>query len=112
MPLAPLYTVPRNSQDWSNWSFNNADSHLRVINAVFSKFQLQLPYFSVDPIPWNSLSDWLRNHQQMHNDIDGLLNVDSSDFTLPNFHDEEQMEAFIFSHADEHRSWEDFLGID
>ena len=111
MSLASLYSVPESPGDWHVWSFANADSHLRIIQAIFAQQKQELPYLSVDPIPWDSLSDWLRNHQQMHNDMDGVLDIQSSDFTIPSFRDRADMEAFILAHADEHRSAEQALGL-
>jgi|SRR5215469_3921898 len=111
MPLANLYSIPRSPQDWNNWSFNNADSHRRIIEAIFNKSKLQLNYLITDPIPFQAIEDWLRNHQQMHNEMDSVLNIDSSDLTIPQFNDPLQMEIFIFSHADEHKTAEDLLGI-
>ena len=111
MPLASLYTLPETREDWNNWSFANADSHLRIIQAIQAQQNTPLPYYSVDPIPWESMSDWLRNHQQMHNDMDAQLNIESSDYTVPDFRDRASMLAFILAHADEHRDAEGRLGL-
>lgn len=111
MPIANLYTIPQDKIDWSQWSFSNADSHRRIIEAIYNKFKISLGYYVVDPIPFESLPDWLRNHQQMHNEMDTILNIDSSDLTIPQFQNPRENEVFIFSHADEHKTVEDLLGI-
>lgn len=111
MPLINLYAPPKNEADWHAWSFSNADSHVRIIQAIFVKYGQTLTGLSIDPIPWHNIADWLRNHQQMHNEMDSALGIDGNDLTIPDFHDRLSMEVFIFSHADEHRSAENMLGL-
>ncbi len=111
MSLASLYNVPRDENDWYVWSFANQDSHTRIAEALLSQKNIQTTVLALDPIPSFAIEEWLRRHQQMHNEMDGALGIDASDFTIPDFRNAAEVEQWLRAHADEHTEAENMLGI-
>ncbi|HEV2225074.1 MAG TPA: hypothetical protein VGR84_18930 [Candidatus Acidoferrales bacterium] len=111
MAIALLYTLPRDQRGWHDWSFSNADSHVRIVEAIQRQYGQTLSSLVLDPIPWHAIGDWLRNHFVMHAEMDSVLGIDSSDLTIPDFTDRLSMEAWVLQHADEHRDAENQLGL-
>ncbi len=111
MALASLFTIPKTPEEWRVWSFSNQDSHNRIVEAIHAQKQKILTVLALDPIQQNDLAGWLRNHQQMHNDMDDILNIDGADLTVPDPSDQKAYSDFVFRHAREHQQAEELLGI-
>lgn len=111
MSLLSLFSIPKTPDEWRVWSFSNQDSHNRIAEAVHAQKKTILTILALDPIPQSDLAGWLRNHQQMHNEMDSLLNIDSTDLTVPDPSDQRSYSDFVFRHAREHQQAENILGI-
>jgi hypothetical protein len=111
MALAPLLSIPRGAADWSVFSFNNFDSHNRIAIAIFKKYGTNIQTFPLDPIPWNDLATWARNHQEAHNLQNGILGIAGADFTSGDLSREDELASFTRLHGSEHQLAELMLGI-
>ena len=113
MSLANLLNVPNpNSEnDFAEFSFSNQDSHNRIVNAAYAQKNVQLSVYVLDPMPFFSVGVWLQNHQQMHNDMNGVSGVAGNDLTSVDFSDPEQASYWMQLHWSEHQANEQFFGI-
>lgn len=110
MSLANIANVPHTDTELSIFSFANADSHLRIINAIRSKSGAMLLYSPVDPIPKADISTWGYMHQQMHNDMNSALGLAGNDLTDVDFSQPGQVAAWIELHFREHYAAENAAG--
>lgn len=113
MSLATLLNVPaaddRNAFD--EFSFSNQDSHNRIISAIFTQKGTSLAVYVVDPMPLEDIGVWLRNHQQMHNDMNGVTGVAGNDLTSVDWNDDQEKAYWMELHWSEHQQNEQILGI-
>lgn len=73
---------------------------------------LALTVYILDPIPDFDLQNWLRRHQQSHNDVNSALGVQGTDLTDVDFEKQDEREAWAELHAAEHVQWQEITGID
>lgn len=122
MSLPNLFNVPSDAKDWraafpvmprewAVWSFSNMDHHRQTIRAIAAQKGINLNEYTVDPIPFFALGAWAYNHQQMHNDVNGVLGTGGFDLTTLDVEDAGQLTAWIRLHASEHQSWATILEI-
>lgn len=111
MGLANLANVPRDDAELLVFSFSNQDEHFRVAQAVKAQKNVSTPIYPVDPINFWALGVWLQNHQQMHNNINGILGTPGSDLTDVDFRNRAQLESWIWLHFTEHQNWSRALGL-
>lgn len=110
MGLANLANVPRSDSEWSVYTFSNQAAHFDVQQAILNKLKATLPLYPVDPINFDDPGQWIQNHQQMHNAVNGVLGTPGADLTGINFRDLAQVEAWVFLHFTEHATWARILG--
>lgn len=113
MSLATLQNEPSTHDEatFAEFSFSNQDSHNKIVNAVFSQKGISLPIYTLDPIPLFDMGVWLRNHQQMHNDMNGVTGVSGNDLSSVDWNNEEQKSYWMQLHWAEHQQNEQALGI-
>lgn len=111
MSLANLFNVPSTLEEWSVWSFSHVDHHRQIIRTMREKYEIRLPEFILDPIPFHALDGWLWSHQQMHNDMDTPLAIGGFDLTGLDLDNEGQVAAWIRLHATDHARAADRLDI-
>lgn len=112
MSLASLLNIPATDdvRSFDEFSFSNADQHFIVTRAIAAQKSINLPYYVIDPMPFSDIGVWLYEHQQWHNNINGILGVAGLDFTSVDFSNEEQAASWIRLHFSEHLSWAQKLG--
>ena len=113
MSLAVLANIPdpNDERTFDLFSFSNQDSHIRIANAAFAQKSTSLSIYVLDPMPFPDLGAWLANHQQMHNDMNGISGVQGVDLTSVDWTDEEQRVNWTRLHWAEHQQNEQFWGI-
>jgi hypothetical protein len=109
--IAALYNIPSDPPSMSRFAFHNRDQHRQVTAAVEAKFGLTLPEYPIDPIASWDFTNWLYNHQAMHNAVNGLLGTAGNDLTDVDPTKPDQLSAWIQLHAVEHVQWGNILGI-
>lgn len=111
MAIGTLFNIPRNPETWNQFSFANFDSHNKIAQAIFAKYGILIPTFPLDPIPWFDFSTWARNHQQAHDEQNGILAISGADYTTGDLSREDELSNFIRLHANEHQIAEQMLGV-
>lgn len=111
MALGTLFNIPRSQSDWLQFSFANADSHIKIAAAIQRKFGRLIPTFPLDPIPWFDFQTWAYNHQQAHNFQDGILGIQGADYTVGDLNRQDELANFILLHGNEHQIAETMLGV-
>lgn len=92
-------------------SFANMDSHLRIARAVQTQYNVTLNIPILDPIPTLAFEEWLGLHQTAHNEMNVPLQINGQDLSELDTDDYEQVKAWVFNHAAEHRTAENKLRI-
>ena len=113
MSLATLLNIPGEDDQntFDEFSFSNQDSHNRIIRAIGDQNGVTLQVYIVDPMPLADLGAWFRNHQQMHNDMNGVTGVSGNDLSSVDWKDEQAKAYWISLHWSEHQQNEQKLGI-
>lgn len=111
MPVASLFNVPSTPEEWSQFSFANADHHLSIVNGVLAQKNISLPLYLLDPISLNDVASFLRIHQQAHSDFTAALGIEGVDLTDVDFRDPEQVASWTRLHGDEHMQAGQILGV-
>ncbi len=109
MPVANLFNVPEGEDDFSIFSFNNADQHALITSAIASQRGVSLPAYILDPIPSADPATWLAIHQASHNAFTAILGIAGVDLTDVDFNDPEQAASWHRLHGEEHRQAADIL---
>lgn len=107
MPVANLFSVPRNDGEEGAWSFSHLAHHRDMIRVVQQKFGITLPEYAIDPFG-DSVAD---QHQQMHNDLDPIIGVQGFDLADVNWKDPQQRAAWIYLNATLHQQEGTILGV-
>lgn len=102
MALATLYNVPSTPSELNIFSFSNMDEHNKIAAAILNQFSIAVPSFVLDPLPINDMGVWLRQHQNLHNIMHGVVGSNSNDLTNVDFNDPDQLSSWIWLHAQEH----------
>jgi hypothetical protein len=113
MSLAVLANIPdpRDENTFHEFSFSNQNSHTRIVTAIGVQKKISLSIYVLDPMPWFDIGVWLANHQQMHDDMNGVSGVSGVDLTSVDWTNEEQAVNWIRLHWSEHQQNEQILGI-
>lgn len=109
--LAALSNVPLDERSLNIWSFHNADSHSRIIRAIFMAGGGSLTQYPLDPVSIGTLPAWLRLHQTEHDDMNANLHLGGNNLTDVDWENADQRKSWISLHAHEHRAAENKLGI-
>ena len=109
--IASLYNVPGTQQELDNWSFSHTVSHRDIIAAIYTQSGESLQEFSLDPIPLDNIQSWTYQHQQMHNDMNRILGIDSLNLVSVDWQDPLSRASWILSNASEHRQAYEILRI-
>lgn len=114
MPSSSLLNVPGNAEEWKAWSFNHAQQHINIIQAIQQQKGIQLNQYQLDPINFaneETTLTFLEWHQQTHLDMNNALGLQSVDLQDTNLKDQKQLESFIFFNFQEHFDVNQTLGI-
>ena len=93
------------------FAFENRQHHDAVTSAVESSKGIRLSGYIIDPIPTFDMGAWLTAHQNMHNQVNGVLRLTGNDLTTVDFGDTSQLNDWIQLHASEHLAWGQALGV-
>lgn len=111
MSLPTLFNLPTDETSLAYFSFANADEHNRIVTAIFASTGQTLPTYVLDPVPTFDIQNWLRRHQDIHNQQNLILSIAGNDLSDVDFKNKEQLEAWIQLHAQEHYLASQRLGI-
>ena len=108
--LPGLLNVPRTDQEWDMWMWDHRTSHDHIRQKIQSSYGILLPDYPIEPINPNDLTNFLVNNTQLHDDMNGVLGLVSSNVQDADLKDSRQLEAWIKIHYLEHFAAESKLG--
>ncbi len=109
--LPVLTEIPRNIDDWNRWSFHHRSSHTAIRQAILQQGGPNLPEYQLYPIDFGHFTDFLQNNAQSHIDMLAVLGIPGEDLQDVDIRQENQLVAWIFLHAQDHRNAEMTLRI-
>lgn len=108
---ATLFEVPANDNDWQRWSWSHRDSHLRIIQAIAAKGGPALTEYVLD-VTQQDFEGFLERNATAHTDMNGAIGAQGAELDELDPKDQNQLVAWIYLHALEHRTAESRLGIE
>ena len=108
--LPALNNIPHSDEDWKLWAWHHRDSHDRIRKAILNTLSVNLTDYQVEPINPNDLTSFLQNNSNLHDDMNSVLQLQSSDLQDANLQEPRELEAWIRLHAQEHFYAEAKLG--
>ena len=109
--LAALLNIPHTDSEWAQWSFAHKDSHDRIRAAIKKQYGANLTDFQIDPMSTDSIDLFLQNNSQLHDDMNGTLNLQSINLDIVDLSKDNERDAWINFHYLEHYYAESKLGI-
>ena len=100
--LVALFNTPKNADDWSVWSWHNANDHLEIRQAIAAQKKTNLTDYQVYPIFEGDVPGFLQRHSQLHIEMLGALGLQGEDLLDVDFNDESQKEAWMNLHVRDH----------
>lgn len=100
--IAGLYNVPSTQPELDTWAFAHAAHHTDINRVLFQQFGIQLVSYVLDPLDPNNSEIWLYQHQQMHQQLDEVLQISGFDLLDVDLKDKNEFAGWIFLNASEH----------
>jgi hypothetical protein len=88
-------------KEWLTWHYND---HLAIHAAVQAQYGYNTNISILDPLDPNDITTWLDNHQNMHNDFNGVLGTQGQDLSDVDFKNQSQRTQWLFLNFEEHRA--------
>lgn len=111
MSLAQITYPPPTEWGMEEWFQAHARHHEAIVGAVKETFRVQLSSLGLYPVNPADLTDWLLRHQQMHQEMNSLLNIAGTDLTGLNLKDKNASDAWFFQHFLQHQSAGELCGM-
>lgn len=108
---AVLFEVPRAETDWQRWSFHHRQSHSLIRNAIQQKGGPALTEYMLDPITFQDFQGFLERNGLTHLEMNSALGVQGAELDELDPRKNNELVAWIFIHAQEHRTAEAKLQI-
>jgi hypothetical protein len=100
---ALLFNAPDSLAGLSEYSAIHQADHFQITAQLFEKVGVTINQPPLDPIPFQfDLLTWLMNHQFVHNEVNGYLNLPGFDLTGVDFRDRAQFLIWARYNALEH----------
>lgn len=109
--IAALYNVPSTQDELATWASAHATHHKNILATIFRLANIQLQEFILDPFDPRDSGSWLLQHQEMHTEMDALLQISGYNLLELDFSDRRDLAGWIWLNADEHKQASDILGI-
>ena len=111
MSLAQLLVIPQGPHGFEEWTFWHYQHHLAIIGAARQVKGVNLTLYPIWPFSPGNPEGWLLAHQQQHNDMDALYNVNGADLSTLDFTNAKEVDAFLFLQFQEHQSVAKLCGL-
>lgn len=113
MSLPLLFEAPTDADTWRDWSFNHSVLHTDLIAALQQqKNAIGLQSFLLDPMDLNDLGMWFYRHQVSHNQANAILGTQGYNLLSFDWHDEDQLQEWLFLNGVEHTRFAQVLGVE
>lgn len=111
MSLAAIFNVPRTEQELQEWSFAHMANHRDILRLIYEVLGIALPEYMLDPIDPDETGTWQRQHQEMHRDMNSLLDTSGFNLLGLDWHNQNRLAAWIQLNAIEHRQVSNLLRL-
>ena len=113
MALSDVLTTPETQRQRRDWHFAHRQHHEMIRAEIQTKTKVNLPLLIMDPVGDSpeQVKNWLNDHQQMHDQTNGILGLPSNDLTTVNFEDDLQRNAWFFYNYEDHYQWAQKLKV-
>ena len=102
MPTADIQNVPADDGELQMWSFAHMAAHRDINRRILEVYEVRIDEFPLDPVIIESMDIWLDQHQQMHNQQNQVLGIAGYPLSEVDWQNKEELEEWIWMHADEH----------
>ena len=103
MSLAMLLYPPPTDRGLDEWMFHHVQHHQAIIDTIQKVKGVTLPLYQIYPFNQRHAVDWLEQHAQQHDDMDGALGIVGNDLGDVDFNNKSQADSWFFLHFTEHR---------
>lgn len=110
MALAQILYPPPTDKGMEEWFQAHARHHQGIIGALKDTKGIILEDLGLYPVSEHELDDWLRRHQQMHNDMTAAVGVAGSDLAGLDLKDKARSDSWFFQHFLQHQSVSQLCG--
>ena len=109
MSLPQLYQPPDGPDGWQEFWFWHFQDHLQIVQRLH-QIGFQLTVYDIDPWVDFNKTEILEQHQEFHNDFNGIIQAAGNDLTDVDFKNAGQLKAWdmaesIIEHQNAHRRW-------
>lgn len=110
----PDTCLPKDPAGWGRWLTGHYYEHLELATLCAAlATPVIVPNFDI--LSWRDepefVQQWLVNHQSIHLAIEGATNVTGIDYSLVDFSQDEEFLDWQDTHAQEHQTFQQILGI-
>jgi hypothetical protein len=113
--LAHIIYPPPTKGGFQEWILQHYAHHQAIVWGVKQKFNITLPirmiYPFKDPTDQAQLDIFLEEHQSMHSDMNGPLNIAGNDLSDVDFKNKKQLDSFFELNYFEHLAAGSNLGL-
>lgn len=102
MAIADLFNVPNTAPEMQQWSFAHMAHHRDMIRVVRQKLGMRLDEFILDPVNLRDATQFLDQHQIMHQQLDRIFSIAGFDLTQVDWEDAAQRSGWIWQNAQLH----------
>ena len=111
MALAQIEITPQSAADKAWFDFAHQDLHRRLIDYLQPIAPDELTAFVLDPLDVNTPTA-IYQHQDMHNQLDALLNTPSYDMTVLDWQDQDSRSNWVNDNYQSHLNYSQIVGFD
>jgi hypothetical protein len=109
MGLAQIIYPRPTENGFQEWAWDHYQHHLAIIQQA-ARLGYVLNQRRIWPVNQQNMQDFLLEHQEMHNEMDAIANVQGSDLQDIDFKDKKKLDAWFYLQYIEHQSVAQFLG--
>ena len=109
--VAQIFNIPGDDDQFAMWTRVHMIWHRSTLVEIQRLTAIILPEYLLDPINPNDIDVFLNNHQQMHNDLDAILDISTVDLQNVDWEDETQRVGWFQAHAQLTQQEANKLGI-
>ena len=109
--LASIRYPPPTPEGWKEWTWNHLVHHQAIIYAAKTVKNVDLTQYNIWPFNPDDAENWLLQHQNFHNDMDTLYQVNGSDLSTLDFTNKRDVDAWLFTNFQEHADVAQLCGL-
>lgn len=100
--VAALFNVPGTDEERAIWSFAHMAHHRDILRVIYQVTGIALPEYCLDPVDINDTSVWADQHQQMHSQMDLILDISQNNLDDWDWKNKATLGGVVFLNASEH----------